>query len=140
MTGNELRAVWKHKADVVAVPLIDHIPRGALDTVHGGAIDACLPLQSFRANHQPAFARMAYRCVLGQFQPAALQQDGTVALFHFEETAFANESGDEAVAGSLVESVRRVELDQPPLVQDRNTVRQGQGFFLIVGDIDGSHA
>ena len=50
------------------------------------------------------------------------------------EIGFADEAGDEARLRSLVEIVRRADLQQPAMVEHRDTVGHGEGLGLVMRD------
>ena len=51
-----------------------------------------------------------------------------------QQNALADETGDEAVGGPVVQIVRAIPLQQPALVQHPDLVGEGEGFELIVAD------
>ena len=53
-----------------------------------------------------------------------------------EEVGLADEVGDEAVDGALVDVLGRADLLHPPVRQDRDAVGHGERLFLIVGHED----
>ncbi len=57
-----------------------------------------------------------------------------------DQVVDADEVGDEAVGGPLVERLRRPDLEHPALVEDRDAVRERQRLLLVVGHVDGGDA
>ena len=60
----------------------------------------------------------------------------TLGHLGFDEIGLADEVGDEAVGRSLVDFRRRSNLENVALRHDRDAVRHGEGFFLVVSHED----
>ena len=70
----------------------------------------------------------------GGFHVHAVLAHGAHAAFH--ERGFTDELRDEPRFRPSVDVLRRPHLQQVPLVEDRQPVGDGQGLFLVVGDVD----
>ncbi len=79
-----------------------------------------------------------YRAVRGVRQRDAPfgDLDDATAGFTREEVGLADEAGDEAVGRAVVKLARRCDLLDVAAAHDRDAVRHGQRFFLVMGDED----
>lgn len=57
-----------------------------------------------------------------------------------EDVGLAEEFGDEEGGGAFVEVFRAADLFDPSLVEDRDSIGEGQCLLLVVGDEDEGHA
>jgi hypothetical protein len=91
-------------------------------------------LNIVRAERQlPQAVRLTFG---GPSDDAIAEPDNTTLDNHREGTGFPDESEDEWRRGRIVDIIPVADLLDTPLIQHRDTIREFDSLFLIVGDED----